>query len=286
MMVTSNNQPCVVCREINPDNFRIWFDGYVKIYKCLSCGAVAQYSGPGSQTIVTDYSNSYNLNFLKEGKLFRRPEKENGLIDIINKITKYTSGKNLLDIGCGDGQFIHLCKKNNFQCKGIELDTNLSKYASQITGCQIINMPYHKSMFPESSFDVITLIQVLEHLTDPTEILKIAHYHLKEHGIIIIEIPSIQSPNFLAYRLTKLKFFVRPPHGVIKSHYGYYNPSTLLKLTTKCDYHTVELITGRWKYKKSKLQKLFGSFIDPLLGALKIGGILYIGTKKGFRCVK
>ena len=147
------------------------------------------------------------------------------------------------------------------------------------TGAKIIQGQYDKDMFPQDYFDIITFIQVLEHIPDPISALETAKYHLRVNGILVIEVPSIHSPHFLAYQWTGIKRFVKPPDGVIYSHYGYYTPKSLNALTKRCGFEELKVTTGRWQYKYAGLLGKVGKIIDPLLDSLKIGGILYIGKK-------
>jgi SAM-dependent methyltransferase len=269
--------PCAVCGEIRPQMFRIWFDGYLKLYRCKSCGFISQFPGPGSSTIVKDYTDKYSLDFLKDGQEFMYPNRRIVLQDIIDRIKKYQKVGDILDVGCGDGQFLFLSSKKGFNCNGVEGSEQLSSYASSKTGAKIVQGIYKKEMFPENTFDVISLIQVLEHIPSPIDALETAKYHLRQNGILVIEIPSITAPNFLAYRLTRIKRFVKPPSGVIFSHFGYYNPKSLFALTHKCGFKTEEIVTGRWQYKYTGYLKIIGQIFDPIFNLTKIGGILYIG---------
>ncbi|OGI00747.1 MAG: hypothetical protein A2104_03370 [Candidatus Melainabacteria bacterium GWF2_32_7] len=274
------NQPCAICGENRPEKFRIWFDDYVKLYCCNKCGFISQFPGPGKYTVIkaNEYKDKYSLDFVKKGKEFMYPQRENSLQDIINRITKYKTTGDLLDIGCGDGHFLSLIRKEKFNCYGVEASEVLSNYASSKSGAKIIQNSYNKELFPPNSFDIITLLQVLEHIHTPVDILKIIKYHLRPNGILVVEIPSINSPHFLAYRLTKIKKFVKPPKGVIYSHFGYYSPKSLLTLTQKSSFKKEKLITGRWQHKYSGYLKLLGFIIDPILNLTNIGGIFYIGS--------
>lgn len=279
-MTKENNklcQPCAVCGEKHPQRFTIWFDDYLKLYRCKKCGFVSQFPGPGSYTIVTEYKDRYNLDFLKTGQEFMYPKRRRVLQDIVDRITKYQATGDILDVGCGDGHLLYLSSKKGFNCYGVEDSERLSSYATSKSGAKVIQGLYNKEMFPENSFDIIALIQVLEHIPTPISALETARYHLRPNGILVIEIPSIHSPHFLAYRLTRIKKFVKPPDGIIYSHFGYYNPKSLLALTQKCGFKKEELVTGRWQYKYSGYLKIIGLVIDPLFDFTKVGGILYIG---------
>jgi SAM-dependent methyltransferase len=278
--VNKGSRPCAVCGEDRPEMFKIWFDGYVKVYRCLQCGFISQFPGPGSDTIITDYEDYYSLSFLERNQEFMYPQRRRVMEDIIDRIRKIKPGGDILDIGCGDGHFLYLCERRGFRCYGVENSKNLSEYASTKSNAKITQGLYSREMFEEGSFDVISLIQVLEHIPEPKEMLESIRYHLRPGGVVVVEIPSIKAPHFLAYRMTKIKKFVAPPDGVIDSHFGYFSPKTLLSLTERCGFETVSIVTGRWRHKYSGYLKALGAVVDPFLNLAKIGGILYIGSSR------
>jgi len=273
------DKPCAICRETSPESFKIWFDGYVKLFKCKKCGFISQFPGPGKSTIVTSYEDRYTLDFTKTGQDFMYPERRRILLDNIYHISKHVTSGDILDVGCGDGHFLYLCSKKGFTCYGVEHSIQLSTYVSSKASARIVQGLYIKKMFPKNSFDIISFIQVLEHIPTPIDALETAKYHLRQNGILVIEVPSVNSPHFLTYKATRIKWFVRPPNGVITSHFGYFSPKTLLALTKKCGFKKLSLITGRWRYKYSGLLGNASKILDPILDTTKIGGILYIGQK-------
>lgn len=273
-------QPCPVCEETRPESFRVWFDGYVKLYRCLTCGFVSQFPGPGASTVVTDYENTSSLNFVDRGLEFLHPERRSVLQDIVARIARTKSSGRLLDVGCGDGHFLCLCSEKGFTGYGAESGKLLSAYAASKSGAQVTCGAYSKDMFPEHHFDVITFLQVLEHMPAPIAALEAAHYHLRPEGILVIEVPSIHSPHFLAYQWTGIKRFVKPPYGVIYPHCGYYSPRSLTTLTDRCGFTKLCLVTGRWQYKYSGFLRQVGRAIDPLLNMSGIGGILLIARPR------
>ena len=272
---------CPVCGENKSEAFKIYFEGYVKLYQCKKCSFVAQYPGPGGSTIVEDYEDFYSLDFLKKGQEFMYPDRCRALTDIAQRI-RSIMGTNLkiLDIGCGDGHFLFICENFGFKCFGVEASKVLANYASLKVNGKIICACYNKELFQKNSFDVITFIQVIEHLVDPFCILNIAKYHLRPGGLLVIEVPSIHSPHFLAYRFTHIKKFVKPPHGIIYSHVGYYSPRSLTYLTNRCEFEQLLLVTGRWRVKYSGVLRAISLVTDALMDAFRIGGILYLGKKR------
>src|ERR1039457_101974 len=262
--------PCAVCSEEDPAKFRIYFDGYIKLYKCLECGFVAQYPGPGSNTIIT---SNEDLDFDRDNQENMYPERLNGIKDIARRITAYKQSGTLLDVGCGDGFFLKQCVKMGFDCYGVEDSKALSSYAATRSEAHIVQGIYTKDLFSPGKFDIITFIQVLEHIPSLLQVLDAVKYHLKPEGIVVIEVPSIKAPHFIAYEATGIKWFVRPHNGVAVWHCNYFSPSSLNCLMNRAHITQLSLVTGRWQYKYTGLLSKLGKLCDPLFNSFGIGGI-------------
>lgn len=268
---------CLVCGEDKAERFSIYFDGFIKLFRCHTCSFVAQYPGPGKDARVDSYREYYDLAFLDQGKEWMYPEREQVLHDIARRIHDVHPSGKLLDVGCGDGLFLAQAKKFGYTCFGIEDSADLSGYAKKKTGATVLTGQYNADSFPPHSFDVISFIQVVEHLPDPISVLGIVRQHLAPNGLLVIEVPSIHAPHFLAYSLTGMKKFVDNPHGIIDCHIGYYTPRTMRQLTDTAGFTEQQLVTGRWKYKYHGALKAMAHVLDPLFQVSGIGGILYIG---------
>jgi 2-polyprenyl-3-methyl-5-hydroxy-6-metoxy-1,4-benzoquinol methylase len=269
---------CPLCGEEKPESFKIFYDDFIKLYKCRTCGLISSYQGPGRLILEIDYEVHYALSFTKTGE-FRYPKRVGVLQDTVDRILKMTGPCKILDIGCGEGQFLSYCVKKGFDCYGAELSKQLAEYANDKIGAKVTQGWYGESMFPENSFDVITILQVLEHILDPLEMLGAAHKHLRPGGLLLIELPSLNAPHFLLYRMTRFKKIVTRK-AIVRSHLNYFSPKTTAAIAEKAGFKKVDLITGRWKSKYGGLLKLMATVTDPLMNATKIGGILYIGAKE------
>ncbi len=120
---------CPLCGEERPEGFSIFFDGFVKLYRCHTCSFVASYPGPGHSMLETNYEDSYSLDFVKKSE-FMYPQRRAGLQDIVDRINAVKGPGKILNIGCGDGHFLHLCALKGFNCHGLEYSKKLSAYAS------------------------------------------------------------------------------------------------------------------------------------------------------------
>ncbi|GAA4280226.1 class I SAM-dependent methyltransferase [Gaetbulibacter aestuarii] len=111
----------------------------------------------------------------------------------LNLISKYaTSGKQLLDVGCGTGDFLKKAQNDQWTVFGIEPNEKARAIANQKTGQAVFNSE-QLFKFEKNKFDVITLWHVLEHLPDLENQLQQFHELLKPNGILIIAIPNYKS---------------------------------------------------------------------------------------------
>jgi transcription elongation factor Elf1 len=139
---------CPVCGQDKPDAFRIYFDGYEKLFRCSTCDHVTQFPGPGGNTIMDSYDEFYDLDFVKKGQEWMYPYRQNVLTDIAKRALKIVGqGKKLLDVGAGDGQFMYRAEALGFDCTGVEPSEALSKYAAGKVQGQIIKGYYKKISF-------------------------------------------------------------------------------------------------------------------------------------------
>lgn len=98
----------------------------------------------------------------------------------------------LLDIGCSLGHFLQVAKRSGFSVQGVELSSESAAYA-RAHGLDVFCGTLEDAHYPDNSFDVITLWDVLEHVPDPAELLNQIHRLLKPDGILAIQSPNINS---------------------------------------------------------------------------------------------
>lgn len=106
----------------------------------------------------------------------------------------------LLDVGCDGGTLTKLiaeCSKPK-KVIGIDIKQESIEYARRTKpGIDFYVADAYNIPLPDSSADVITLLEVLEHLDDPTRALRETYRVMKPGGTIIVLVPNEQS---LLYR--------------------------------------------------------------------------------------
>ncbi|MDP3313899.1 bifunctional 2-polyprenyl-6-hydroxyphenol methylase/3-demethylubiquinol 3-O-methyltransferase UbiG [Lutibacter sp.] len=112
-----------------------------------------------------------------------------------------TEGKNLLDVGCGTGEFLVVCKNKGWNVVGVEPNKNarelaLSKLNTE-NNTEIINDLFEVE---NQKFDVITLWHVLEHVPMLDEYIQKLKSLLKPNGRIVVAVPNFKSFDAYYYK--------------------------------------------------------------------------------------
>lgn len=111
-------------------------------------------------------------------------------IKLVEKHSK--SKKELLDIGCGTGDFLKSALDSGWTVSGIEPNAQARAIANEKTNNSVLS-PKALDDFPEASFSAITLWHVLEHLSNLEQQIKTFTKLLKKEGTLIIAVPNYKS---------------------------------------------------------------------------------------------
>jgi 2-polyprenyl-3-methyl-5-hydroxy-6-metoxy-1,4-benzoquinol methylase len=143
-------------------------------------------------------------------------------------IAKHVSGGNqILDIGAGLGGFAALARKNGFAVTGVEFEKQQCILAKQLFDVDLICSSFEEFFkTSKTTYDVIHLHHVLEHLRNPKEVLVNARAILKENGKLILEVPNqfFVLKNEVYSRLGRLRF--KKPYNPYH-HLYFFSPYTL-----------------------------------------------------------
>ncbi|WP_400075765.1 class I SAM-dependent methyltransferase [Winogradskyella sp. R77965] len=118
-------------------------------------------------------------------------------LKLINSFSSET--KNLLDIGCGTGDFLQTALKANWNIIGIEPNEKARQIANSKTSNSVFEIEY-LSKLQAQSFDVITLWHVLEHLPNLEMHTALFKHLLKPNGTLVIAVPNFKSYDAKYYK--------------------------------------------------------------------------------------
>jgi 2-polyprenyl-3-methyl-5-hydroxy-6-metoxy-1,4-benzoquinol methylase len=101
--------------------------------------------------------------------------------------------KKILDVGTGGGEFAYLLQTLGHDVSGIEPNKGYAEYSKKEYGLSVQIGFIQDIKQPDESFDLITIWHVLEHTESPNDVLTKLHSLLKPHGILVVEVPTIEA---------------------------------------------------------------------------------------------
>ena len=186
---------------------------------------------------------------------------------------KLNGNEIILDVGCSTGHFIKNIETNAKKVFGYELSEKEVNFCKKELKLDVDNVPIHKK-FKENYFDFITMIFVLEHISDPVGFLNYLKKFLKPKGKFIILVPNINDALLNFYNIPVFKNFY-----YCMEHLFYYSPQTIKNLFKKTglngkleivqEYPITNHINWAFKQKPSDVQKSRENIPDILLSNSK-----------------
>ena len=111
-------------------------------------------------------------------------------LKLINSFS--SEAKQLLDVGCGTGDFLQTAQQNGWLVSGIEPNEEARGIANSKTNKSVFDTEQLQK-FESKQFDVITLWHVLEHLPNLEDHIKTFKTLLKDNGTLLIAVPNYKS---------------------------------------------------------------------------------------------
>lgn len=140
-----------------------------------------------------------------------------------------------LDIGSGPGIFLHAAADAGWRATGIE-PSPLAAQACLDQGLQVIEGMFDAdSAGGVGSFDLVHMRQVLEHLRDPQELLRLVRQVLKPGGFLVLSVPN----DFNDFQKLITQEVGHEPWWVVpKMHLNYFDFESLTQLLDRHGFET------------------------------------------------
>jgi 2-polyprenyl-3-methyl-5-hydroxy-6-metoxy-1,4-benzoquinol methylase len=166
--------------------------------------------------------------------------KSSSALALLDQAAKLVGGKGrLLDIGAGRGELVRAAANNGWDVIGIEPSASHAEYAAR-AGANIKREPLEKCEFQDSSFSVVILAAVLEHLYNPDETIMEISRILRPGGALFVDVPNEQG---LYFKIGNFYQKVKNRNWVINLaptfspfHVFGFGPKSLRKLLAKYDF--------------------------------------------------
>ncbi len=148
----------------------------------------------------------------------------------------------LLDIGCGTGEFLEDARKCGWQAEGLESSRSAAEYARDKKNLPVHHATLQTAPFPLQSFDIVTLLDVLEHLRRPREEMLRVNGLLKKEGIVVVRLPNT---NFHLFKCRICHVLRVHDYGLqMKYHLNHFTPATIKKLLRSTGFEPLRVDVG------------------------------------------
>lgn len=160
------------------------------IVRCRRCGVVFadhNISAEERRSLYTYYKEDRGENGQPISPLTQRRYKE-----LLRFFSSYRREKRLLEVGCGRGYFLEEARSEGWEALGTEFSAEASLVARS-KGLEVSLGELSHSPFSPGTFDVVVLIEVLEHMEEPLEEMGAAFRLLRPGGLLYLTTPNFNS---------------------------------------------------------------------------------------------
>ena len=212
--VRCDNLHIVKCKSCNlaflnprPTSDEIWKLYEKDYYSSQTCGETSFKGMPASAANVRNYK-PYGFDMLK------------GLVSL--------NGKRALDIGCSYGKWVYWMSKYGARAVGIDLAQQCVEWGRQNLELDLRQKDLLSLDEPDESFDIITMIDLIEHVTDLDGFMENLARLVKPEGVVFVQTPNFESYykwrqdwRFLYFSLEHILYFDTATLGKLFADYGF-----------------------------------------------------------------
>jgi len=194
------------------------YHGYGRVVRCASCGLARRSPRPPVDFLEKAYAATEDPLYLTEHR--SRLANARAILRLVERSVK--PGR-LLDVGCGAGVLLEAAVPR-WQASGVEPSAWAAAEARR-RGMDVKEGTLESAGFPDASFDVITLMDVIEHVPSPVSLVREARRILRPGGALLILTPDFAAP--MARIMGRWWWGLRP------AHLYYFSKMTLTSLLVR-----------------------------------------------------
>ncbi|REJ82296.1 MAG: class I SAM-dependent methyltransferase [Bacteroidetes bacterium] len=236
---------CLVCNSDNLSALKGYeFHG---LAYCSSCGMVFHRHVVPEEILQKHYT-AYPESDLPSDVTVKRYN------EILDRLEHQRKNNTILDVGCGEGYFLEEALKRGWDAYGTEYAERYVKNCSD-KGIKMRSGKLQVQDFKDLKFDVICSFEVIEHIQNPQEEIRIFNKLLRDGGIVYLTTPNFNS---ISRNLLGEKWNIIS----VPDHLAYYTPKTLTRLFKECGFRKLQIKTegisiSRLKSSVSKSENVF-----------------------------
>ncbi len=241
---------CAVCGS--NDARMLWTKNDATYVRCNVCSLVYENPRLTEKELVDFYSDkSY---FIQDAEAKITSGYENyytqctqalveEYFDIVEKYAMQKPGV-YCDVGCGPGGVLKVAQARRWDAVGVEV-SSWAVLEGKKNGLNIFEGSLLDVEFPADHFDVVSMFDVLEHLTTPKEYMREIQRILKPGGVLVVETPNVDG--FFARYVYKEKADLIKP----RAHICLYGQMSAKRLVSSIGFSSYKIMTFPYSRKLS-----------------------------------
>jgi SAM-dependent methyltransferase len=157
------------------------------LFRCSRCGFVFAHPVP-SEDLVRLYSELEDPEYVSGAPY--RVQQMASLLDRV--LAQAPKARTLLDVGAGNGQLVHAAAARGLHAVGVEPSRALSEDARH-RGLDVRCGVLSEAGLDGQVFDLVTCIDVIEHVADPIALLRAMAAYVAPDGVLVVSTPQVDS---------------------------------------------------------------------------------------------
>ncbi len=219
-----------------------------RLWQCRGCGLVGW-----TETWTAAQARQHYAGYYHPVEITYDPLTEQRYHAFLSECERLTPGRRLLDIGCGAGHLLAVSAARGWQATGVEVSSSALEALDRLqrergVRFTVVSDDLARASLPAGRMDVVSLVEVIEHLGNPLAALQESHRLLSDRGLLYLTTPNYDS---VSRRLLGCRWRVIAPE-----HQSLLSPRTLrtylqaagfrpLRMTTK-NIDVVEIL-AKWR---------------------------------------
>lgn len=270
---------CNLCQSNDPADRRVLFDpvkrdvdvkatfsashgilGTQRIVRCGRCNLVYVCPRLNASEVVEAYGSSVDELYVSQAE---------ARVKTFQKCAKLVAGYapppgRLLDVGAAAGFFCKAASDLGWHTTGIEPSGWLAGWGRDNLSLDVRTGILEPGVFPENHFDVVTMWDSIEHMSDPLGTLEVAAGVMRPNATLVINTPDFGS--------VWAKVFGQRWWFLLSHHIYYFTARTLKAMLDKAGFDTVAVRRHYQTLELAHLVKMVGLYSKPVSSVA--GGII------------
>jgi 2-polyprenyl-3-methyl-5-hydroxy-6-metoxy-1,4-benzoquinol methylase len=238
--------------DLVPEDLAITDSRYGTTLPILECSCGFRFADPRTVPDLVALYEALDDHAYSETADVRRVQQRTLVRDLLRH---RPATRTLLDVGAANGLLVEEATRTGLQAVGVEPSESLSAEARE-RGVDVLTGVLPHPVLADRQFDAVTLVDVIEHVPHPVELLRLARARVAPDGCVFVVTPDIAS--VAARVLGRRWWHLRLAHVV------YFTRATLARALDEAGFVAETWWRPGWVFEVGYLTERVGEYVPPV----------------------